>query len=136
MLFIQNKLFSFERMKKGFVILLVLFMLLQSSVKSLYVAYYNINQDYIASVLCINKAKPASTCNGKCYLIKKMEQQEQQEQSIPSVLKGLEEVVLFCSTPSFSVSPVVTEIPPVTSSDAYEMYAYASPSDRIIQPPQ
>ncbi|SFX06062.1 hypothetical protein [Cytophaga hutchinsonii] len=123
-------------MKKGFIILLVLFILLQSSIKSLYVAYYNINQDYIASVLCINKAKPASTCNGKCYLIKKMEQQEKQEQTIPSVLKGLEEVVLFCTTQSFAVAPVVTEIPQLTSLDAYQMHAYTSPADRIIQPPQ
>lgn len=123
-------------MKKGFIIVLVLVMLLQSSIRSIYVAYYQINQEYIAAVLCINKAKPASTCNGKCYLSKKMKEQEQQEQSIPSVLKGLKEVVLYFSDAHVSVSPVFAEEAQIALLDAYQMHAYKSPADFIIQPPQ
>ena len=123
-------------MKKGLVIVLVLVMLLQSSIRSLYVAYYQINQDYIASVLCINKAKPSSSCNGKCYLSKKMKEQEQQEQSIPSVLKGLEEVVLYVTSFHLSITPVFSEEAQIASLDAYQMHAYKSPTDFIIQPPQ
>lgn len=29
---------------------------------------YAANYDYIATVLCINKDKPAMSCNGKCHL--------------------------------------------------------------------
>lgn len=38
---------------------------------------YVINQDYIAEFLCINKDKPELQCNGKCHLVKQLENQEQ-----------------------------------------------------------
>lgn len=123
-------------MKKGFVIVLVLMMLLQSSVRSIYVAYYQINQNYIASVLCINKTKPASTCNGKCYLSKKMKEHEKQEQTIPSALKGLEKVVLYFAPINISITPFFLEESQVASLDAYQMHVYKSPANFIIQPPQ
>lgn len=43
---------------------------------------FKINQDFIAKVLCINREKPMSTCNGKCYLseqLKKIEKQEEKQ---------------------------------------------------------
>lgn len=123
-------------MKKGFILILVLVMLLQSSIRSVYVAYYQINQEYIAAVLCINKTKPASSCNGKCYLSKKMKEQERQEQTIPSVVKGLEEVVLYFSDFNLIPTPVFTNELKLALSDAYQMPAYASPADFIIHPPQ
>jgi hypothetical protein len=122
-------------MKKGLTILLMFVILLQCGIKSIYVAYYNINQDYIASVLCINKAKPASACNGKCYLAKKMKEQEQQEQTIPSVLKGLEKVVLFCSEHSIALTQYFSVSSTVAVAQ-YKMNEYSSPTDLIIQPPQ
>ena len=36
--------------------------------------HFKLDQNFIASVLCINKNKPATKCNGKCYLKKKIEQ--------------------------------------------------------------
>lgn len=36
------------------------------------VVEYVVNYDYIANVLCINKEKEASTCNGKCHLGKEI----------------------------------------------------------------
>jgi hypothetical protein len=48
-------------------------------------AGYELNKNYIAAVLCENKAKPKLHCNGKCYLAKKLKQaensQQKQEQS-------------------------------------------------------
>lgn len=41
--------------------------------------YYFANKAYIASVLCINKENKAMHCEGKCYLVKKMQQSEEQE---------------------------------------------------------
>lgn len=123
-------------MKRGLILVLVLVVLLQSSIRPIYVAYYQINQDYIASVLCINKAKPTSTCNGKCYLLKKMKGQAKQEQTIPSALKGLEKVVLYFAPFDLSVTPIFSEEAQIASLDAYQMHAYTSPEDFIIQPPQ
>lgn len=33
---------------------------------------YQVNKDYIASVLCENRNKPELACNGKCYLAKEV----------------------------------------------------------------
>jgi len=40
---------------------------------------YVINYDYISKVLCINKDKPELNCNGKCHLMKKLEQQQEDD---------------------------------------------------------
>ncbi len=39
-------------------------------------ADFYINQSYIAKNLCVNKDKPMMHCNGKCYLSKKLKQQD------------------------------------------------------------
>lgn len=43
-------------------------------------AGYELNKDYIAKVLCENKAKPMMHCNGKCFLAKKIKQAEEEQQ--------------------------------------------------------
>ncbi len=37
---------------------------------------YAINYDYISKVLCINKDKPATSCKGKCQLMIKLQQKQ------------------------------------------------------------
>ena len=48
---------------------------------------YNLNKEYIASVLCENRNKPELACNGKCYLNKKLaqSQDENHDHSIPQI---------------------------------------------------
>jgi hypothetical protein len=46
---------------------------------------YQINYEYISSVLCINKEKPEVECHGKCHLtkeLKKVAEEESQKTSI------------------------------------------------------
>ena len=40
---------------------------------------YALNYDYISKVLCINKDKPEMRCKGACQLMKKLQQQEDNE---------------------------------------------------------
>jgi len=40
------------------------------------VAYFHVNRTYIAKVLCENRDRPKLNCNGKCYLAKKLKQQQ------------------------------------------------------------
>jgi len=40
---------------------------------------FNFNHDYIASVLCENRDKPQMHCDGKCYLKKEMNHQQEQQ---------------------------------------------------------
>ena len=42
---------------------------------------YQLNYDYISTVLCENKAKPEIACNGKCYLNKELKKVSEEEQN-------------------------------------------------------
>ena len=37
-----------------------------------YVAYFELNIDYIVETYCVNKEKPQLQCNGKCHLVKQI----------------------------------------------------------------
>ena len=57
---------------------------------------FNINRDFIAAVLCINKEKPMTMCNGKCYLSEQLKKaEEQEEQQAPTSKKERLEIVCF-----------------------------------------
>jgi hypothetical protein len=43
------------------------------------VASYELNQKYIAEKLCENKDRPWMHCNGRCYLMNKVKQAEENE---------------------------------------------------------
>jgi hypothetical protein len=64
-----------------FVISVFLGLLLQNFSQAVIMMKYKINQAYIASVLCENRDKPDMHCNGKCYLRKTLQQNEQQQQN-------------------------------------------------------
>lgn len=64
---------------------------------------FKINQDFIANILCINRKKPKSTCNGKCYLSEQLKKVEgQEEKQAPTNKKEQLEVIYFCSKSSFN----------------------------------
>ncbi len=47
---------------------------------------YIIYEDYIAEFLCVNKDNVALDCHGKCYLMKSLnEQNEQKKQNLPRI---------------------------------------------------
>ncbi|WP_245967136.1 hypothetical protein [Ulvibacterium marinum] len=47
---------------------------------------YIVDQDYIAEFLCINKEKVEMQCNGKCYLMQRLnEQNEEKKQNLPKI---------------------------------------------------
>ncbi|RYZ19225.1 MAG: hypothetical protein EOO10_24655 [Chitinophagaceae bacterium] len=74
-------------MKKISTILLLVTIFLQTFSAFVIQAEYFLNKDYIAKVLCINKAKPKMHCNGKCYLTKKLRDVEDQNQQAPTPKK-------------------------------------------------
>jgi hypothetical protein len=49
--------------------------------KALVLVDYQVNKNYIATVLCVNRDKPASCCKGKCYLKKTLQRQEDGDKS-------------------------------------------------------
>lgn len=69
-------------MKKVIVLFMLLIILVQSTSQLWITISFFINQDYIARVLCINRDKPESGCNGACQLKKQIEKdKENQDQS-------------------------------------------------------
>lgn len=64
---------------------------------------FKINQDFIAEVLCIDKEKPRSTCNGKCYLSEKLKKaEEREEKKAPTSKKERLEVIYFYAKSAFN----------------------------------
>jgi hypothetical protein len=62
------------------------------------IAWFNLNQDKVVELFCINKDKPELDCKGKCYLAEKLEEAKQTEEgtSIPnSKHKQTTEEILF-----------------------------------------
>ncbi len=64
---------------------------------------YVVYEDYIAEFLCINKEKQELECNGKCYLMERLnEQSEQKQQNLPRI--ALEEYPIgFVELLSFTI---------------------------------
>ena len=62
------------------------------------VAWFNLNQDKVVELFCINKNKPELDCKGKCYLAEKLKEANQNEAgtSVPnSKYKQTSEEILF-----------------------------------------
>lgn len=55
-------------MKKGISILLILLLSIQCLYNLGLISYFQLNRDYIAKVLCINKEEPITMCHGQCFL--------------------------------------------------------------------
>jgi len=93
-------------MKKIIAIFIFIGVLCQSFSKVLIVADYYLNQNYIAQHFCENKDRPQLHCNGKCYLKKEL-QHDQQDKDIPLSQSQLEKfnITLFAEKYSFDFSP-------------------------------
>jgi len=60
------------------------------------VAAFELNQQYIAKELCVNKTNPSTHCNGHCYLSRQLKNEE--KPASPFNTNGSEkfEIQLFC----------------------------------------
>lgn len=89
------------------IVALLLFLAMQVPLMNQWgaVAYYRVNQDYIAKNLCENRDKPMLDCNGQCYLAKQLKAAEEKEQKSNSErLEKMPEVVLSFQ----AIQPVFT----------------------------
>jgi hypothetical protein len=100
------------------------------------IAYYHVNKDYIASVLCENRAKPELHCDGQCYLAKKLNaQQEQQDKATTERVQKTPDFQLFYQAGlQFSFQPVV--VTPAINLPDYFRASYSSPLYTLFQPPR
>jgi hypothetical protein len=121
-------------MQRILVIFLLTIVMLQSGIKAGFVAYYQINRDYIAAMLCENKENIAMNCKGKCYLNKKIKEQETADHKLASILKELKDTSVFLSSSDiFSFQPSGFAFREQNTN--YFIKSYPSPLTGILQPP-
>jgi hypothetical protein len=73
---------------KFFAVPILILLLMNQTFSSLFVVMsFKLNQDYIAKNICENRYRPQLNCNGNCVLMKKLKQQEKEEQNSPATLK-------------------------------------------------
>jgi len=115
--------------------ILILLLMAQTFSKWFVVISFNLNQDYIAKNLCENRYRPVLKCNGNCVLMKKMKQEEKQEQNAPGPVK-LEIASIVLSSRSFFAT---AETPVFISKTLYvSVVNSGKPVDRaaaIFHPP-
>jgi hypothetical protein len=70
---------------------------------------FRLNQDYIAKNICENRFRPKMNCNGNCVLMKKLRQQEKEEQNSPVTVK-LELSTIIISSRSFFANTDFTSV--------------------------
>ncbi len=63
---------------------------------------FKLNQQYIATELCINRDRPELQCNGQCVLMKKMKELEKREhEQQQEMIKQLAEII-YLQTPQLA----------------------------------
>lgn len=68
-------------------IILVCSFLLQNVSKLVIVINYQVNKEFIAKNLCVNRDKPKSCCEGKCELKKQLDEEDKKENIPTSTFK-------------------------------------------------
>lgn len=121
-------------MKFILVPILMLLILAQTFSKWLVIAEYNLNKDYISKNLCINKTKPKLHCNGKCFMMKKMAEDEKQTPANNNSGFKIKTVEIICNE---FASLYILPLEPVKNNfhPYYSFAKYSSPVASIFHPP-
>lgn len=97
-------------------------------------AGYELNKDYIASVLCVNRDKPEMHCDGKCYLKKKLQQDQQRKNSENGTMGSKIDIPLYCTDEQ---APFLTVLNATTYTYPHVIsYSYNSPYFSFFHPPR
>lgn len=97
---------------------------------------FKINQDFIAQVLCINKDRPMSSCNGRCYLSEQLKKVEEEKKQTSSSEKEKLKLVYCYFKVSFDLSfhtpYFIKKLNPV-GVDEFYLYSFIT---TIFRPPK
>jgi hypothetical protein len=120
------------------VIFLLIFCTLTANCTHFFViAGLELNRNYIATNLCINKSRPWMHCNGKCYFMKKIQQAAENEKKQEAKdNQNCRQVSFFQETFRLSfIEPAILET--VKSTFATHTYQYSSRFiESIFRPPK
>ena len=101
------------------------------------VAYFNINRNYIARVLCENRDRPQLNCNGKCYLAKKLkQQQDKKDKETTERVSNTPVAHLFFLSASHFLFISSSFLQKTKLLFGYLVCIYSAPVYGILRPPQ
>lgn len=86
---------SLFTVKQVLSIALVLSVLFSSAGKTIVLTAFELNRDFIASTLCVEKEKPQNSCQGSCELAKSLEKEGQMEEKSRRAPSSVTEVQFF-----------------------------------------
>lgn len=100
------------------------------------IAYYHVNKDYIARVLCENRDKPQLNCDGKCYLAKQLKaQQDKQDKETIERVQNTPVLQLFCQESFVFAFREILHVERRNTLFAYLIALYSAPLSPVFQPP-
>ncbi|GAA4507109.1 hypothetical protein GCM10023172_37150 [Hymenobacter ginsengisoli] len=121
-------------MKAFFAYFFISLVLLQSFSREVLLVDFALNQAAITARYCVNKARPALHCDGKCYFAKKARQQEERENKSAGPVKERLEMLpaAFAAWQSQPAQPVA---PAATCYAALVPGHYTAPLGAVFRPP-
>ena len=89
----------FGSVKRILAITFILLLSAQTIFKIGIISFFQANRDYIATVLCVNKEKPITMCNGQCFLDRNLAlADEERPEQAPTNNKIQVETSVFIAT--------------------------------------
>ncbi|WP_221452907.1 hypothetical protein [Pedobacter cryoconitis] len=94
------------------------------------------NERYISSVLCENKNRTEMHCNGRCILVKKLKQAEENEQRQRNQNQENTNVLFFCKLNKLKVTGSLLAAQKDSFNRFYLHFKPSSFHNDIFKPPQ
>jgi hypothetical protein len=96
------------------------------------VDYYANNAAYLKA--CINKARPKMRCNGKCQMMKKLQEEEKKEQQLPGARPDTKTEIFSSDNFTYTIETPCIIIKTVFPN--YIQQGLATSNSSIFHPPQ
>lgn len=121
-------------MFRSFTIVILALTILSANFSRLFVfAGFELNRDYIAAELCVNKSKPELNCNGRCFLAEKLKKAAEKEKKQEKELqKSCFQEASIASNKSFYFHTELIDI--INTPEA--QFSTVLKTTSVFQPPQ
>jgi hypothetical protein len=111
-------------MKLTCVTILFICLLAATFSKWFVIASFELNKNYIARTLCVNRNKPFMHCNGHCYLNKQLQKEQGQDTGTESNEKAEPDFVFFLEALTIQLPSL-----PVSTHKKQGYYQQAAPQE-------
>lgn len=122
-------------MKRFIWVLLVIGAVAQPLSKTGIYMLFQANRAYIAAHLCEKREIPASDCQGKCYLNKKLKQDGEKQQQTPQAQKQVN-IDMIPAVAGLKIEKAFYEQLPEKAPVRYGLKTYPALSYSIFHPPK